>query len=110
MADLVKNVLSQYGYQVLVARDGEEAIDLYHQHKQTIDVVLLDIGLPKIAGWDVIRKMKEEDPNINLVVASGYIEPELKSEMYQAGVNDFIYKPYVLHQVIEKLQAAIQKP
>ena len=68
------------------------------------------IGLPKIAGWDVILKMKEENPEVKVVVASGYIEPELKSEMYRAGVKDFVYKPYTLDHVVETLQTLIENP
>jgi two-component system, cell cycle sensor histidine kinase and response regulator CckA len=110
MVHLLRKVLSRHGYQALVALDGEEAIDLYHRHKLEIDVVLLDLGLPKIAGWDVILKMKEENPGVKVVVASGYIEPELKSEMYRAGVKDFVYKPYTIDHVVETLQTLIENP
>jgi signal transduction histidine kinase/ActR/RegA family two-component response regulator len=110
MADLVTNALSRSGFEVLLARDGEEAIDLYRSHKHEIDLVVLDIGLPKIAGWDVIRKIKEENKSQNLIVASGHIEPELKSEMYRAGVRDFIYKPYVIDRLVDRIQAAIASP
>jgi DNA-binding response OmpR family regulator len=110
MADLIRKLLSRSGFEVLLARDGEEAIDLYRRHKHEIDLVLLDLGLPKIAGWDVIRKMKQENSNLNLIVASGYIEPELKSEMSYAGVREFIYKPYRIDQLVERLRAAVETP
>jgi len=52
--------------------------------------------------------MKEENPEVKVVVASGYIEPELKYEMYRAGVKDFVYKPYTLDHVVETLQTLIE--
>jgi two-component system cell cycle sensor histidine kinase/response regulator CckA len=110
MARLLEKILTEHGYQVLVARDGEEAVELYNHHGQEVDVVLLDIGLPKMAGWDVVAKIREKNPNVNVVVASGYIEPAVKSKMYQLGVKDFIYKPYIPEHIVDALQALIDKP
>jgi two-component system, cell cycle sensor histidine kinase and response regulator CckA len=110
MVLLLKRTLSNHGYHVLAALDGEEAIDIYRRHKDEIDVVLLDIGLPKVAGWEVILKLKEENPNVNVVVASGYIDPAFKAKMHQVGVNDFIPKPYTPDTIIEALQAILEKP
>jgi two-component system cell cycle sensor histidine kinase/response regulator CckA len=110
MARLLEKILQDQGHHVLLARDGEQAVDLYNHHKQEVDVVLLDIGLPKLAGWDVVCKIRERNPNVNVVVASGYIEPAVKSKMYQLGVKEFIYKPYAPDHVVETLQAFIDKP
>ena len=109
MVQLLKRALSQRGYQVLVAADGAVAIDLFSRHSHEIDAVLLDVGLPKIAGWDVIRRLKEIDPGVSVVVASGYIEPELKSKMFEAGVKAVVHKPYAVANIIETLQDVIAK-
>ena len=69
--------------------------------------MLLDIGLPKIAGWEVILRMKEENPNIKVIVTSGYIEPDLKSKMQHAGVQGFIEKPYNPADVVQMLCASL---
>lgn len=104
MIYLLRKALLRNGYDVLVALDGEQAIDLYHHRRQDIDAVLLDIGLPKIGGWDVILRMKEENQNVKVIVASGYIEPDLKSKMHQAGVHGFIEKPYNPGDVVRMLR------
>jgi PAS domain S-box-containing protein len=109
MVLLLTRTLSNHGYHVLAALDGEEAIDVYRRHKNDIDIVLLDIGLPKVAGWDVILKLKEENPNVNIVVASGYIDPAFKAKMHHVGVNDFIPKPYTPDTILEALQAILEK-
>jgi PAS domain S-box-containing protein len=108
MARLLNQSLSKRGYTVLIAADGEEAIELYHRAKESIDIVLLDIGLPKIAGWDVIRRLKDENPDIRIVVTSGYIEPELKTKMLAAGVKAVVYKPYTITAIAEMLQAILE--
>jgi two-component system cell cycle sensor histidine kinase/response regulator CckA len=109
MVLLLRKTFSKRGYNVLVALDGEEALNLFHRHQQEIDVVLLDIGLPKKAGWDVILKMKEENPLVSVVVSSGYIDPEFRIKMHQAGVKDFIDKPYTPDAVVETLESVLEK-
>jgi signal transduction histidine kinase/ActR/RegA family two-component response regulator len=107
---LLRKALLRNQYHVLVASDGAQAIDLYHRRKQDIGVVLLDIGLPKIAGLDVILKMKEENPNVKVIVASGYIDPGFKSKMQRAGVQGFIEKPYNPDDVVRMLCASLESP
>ena len=103
MVLLLKKTLSEHGYNVLAALDGEEAVDVYQRHKHEIDAVLLDIGLPKLAGWDVLLKLKEENPDVHVLVASGYIDPEFKNKMRQAGVSEFISKPYMVETILAAL-------
>jgi CheY-like chemotaxis protein len=108
MRRLLEKIISKQGTPVLLAADGEEAIEMYRTHKQEISVVLLDLGLPKISGLEVFNHMKEENPDVRVVVASGYLEPEVKSKMHVAGVKHFIEKPYMLDKVIATLQSLIQ--
>jgi len=103
MIYLLRKALLRNGCDVLIASDGEQAIDLYHHRQQDIDAVLLDIGLPKISGWEVILRMKKENPNIKVIVTSGYIEPDLKSKMQHAGVGGFVEKPYNPNVVVQML-------
>jgi two-component system, cell cycle sensor histidine kinase and response regulator CckA len=105
MVLLLKKTLEQNGYTVLVALDGEQALNLFDLHKEEIDIVMLDIGLPKKDGGDVVLKMKEEKPDLKVVVSSGYIDPESKAKMYRAGVRDFIEKPYRPAEIVEMLEA-----
>ena len=103
MVYLLRKALLRKQCGVFVALDGEQAMDLYHRYKQDISVVLLDIGLPKLSGWDIIVRMKEENPNIKVFVTSGYLEPDLKSKMERAGVQRFIEKPYSPDDVVQML-------
>ena len=109
MLRLLEKVFSRHGYQVLVASDGEQAIEVYRSYKLKIDVVLLDVGLPKTPGWHVLLKMKEENPNVTVVIASGYLEPKMKAEMSCAGIKHFISKPYMLDEVVETVQSLFEK-
>lgn len=110
MVLLLKKTLSKHDYTVLVALDGEEALNLFDLHKEEIDIVLLDIGLPKKDGGDVVLKMKEQRPDVKVVVSSGYIDPESKVKMHRAGVRDFIEKPYTPADIVEILEAVSENP
>jgi signal transduction histidine kinase/integral membrane sensor domain MASE1/CheY-like chemotaxis protein len=107
MVLLLTNALVKAGYQSIIAMDGEEAIDLYRQNRDKIDIVLMDLGLPKVTGADVIRLMKKQDPNIKVIVTTGYLEPELKSELLGTGVKDYIHKPYSVDTVVKTVQSAL---
>jgi signal transduction histidine kinase/ActR/RegA family two-component response regulator len=109
MLHLLEKILSKHGYKVLKASDGETAIRTYQRHKEKIDVVLLDVDLPKMAGRDVLLKVKNENPNVKIVVVSGYLEPELKSEIDRAGVKNFLQKPYLPNEVIKIFQSVIER-
>lgn len=108
MVQLLKKVLPQAGYQILAATDGEQAIDLYQHHKDDIDIVLVDLGLPKASGSEVIRVLKEQNPLVTIIVATGYLEPELKSDLLRAGVKDYVQKPYRINDVLEKLSSIME--
>ena len=103
MRRLLERILSSENTSVLLAADGQEALDIYRDHKGEINVVLLDLGLPKISGWEVFNNLKQENPDVCIVVASGYMEPDVKSKMHDAGVEHFIEKPYKLDQLVETL-------
>ena len=109
MVLLLRKTFAKHGYNVLVALDGDEALNLFQEHKQKIDVVLLDIGLPKKAGWEVILTMKEENPQVSIVVSSGYIDPATKIKMYKAGIKNFVDKPYLPETVVEILDAVVRQ-
>jgi DNA-binding response OmpR family regulator len=104
---LLETVLPQAGFRVFTAKDGEEAVDVHRRRGAEIDVVLLDLGLPKLTGLDVIPRLKEHKPDVNIIIATGYLEPRLKEELLRAGVKDCINKPYLVKDVIERLGAVI---
>jgi two-component system, cell cycle sensor histidine kinase and response regulator CckA len=108
MRRLLERILSRYDTSVLLAADGQEALDIYREHKGEINVVLLDLGLPKISGWEVFNNLIRENPDVCIVVASGYMEPDVKSRMHNAGVEHFIDKPYKLDQLLETLYGVME--
>jgi signal transduction histidine kinase/ActR/RegA family two-component response regulator len=104
MLHLLRNLLAERGYRVLTAVDGEEATARYRRSAEDIDVVLLDLDLPKISGAEVLRKIRAKNPGARVVVTSGYLEPELKAALAREGVSRFIHKPYLPQEIIAALE------
>jgi two-component system cell cycle sensor histidine kinase/response regulator CckA len=107
MRRLLEMILCTDDTSVLLAADGEEAVDIYRDHKGEISVVLLDLGLPKLSGWEVFKNLKQQNPDVCVIVASGYLDPDVKSRMHDAGVANFIEKPYNLDELMATLHRVI---
>ncbi|HEX7230973.1 MAG TPA: ATP-binding protein [Candidatus Binatia bacterium] len=106
--NVMSKVLLRQGYKIFKASDGQMALQVFEQHKESIDAVLLDLGLPKITGRDVLRKMKDAKPSVSIVIASGFFEAELEAEIGKAGVAAFLQKPYRPDDVVRTLDSVLR--
>jgi len=108
MRRLLERVFSRCGYRILAADTGQSALDIYQQHEDEIDVVLLDMGLPQVSGREVLKKIKQQTPGAKIVVTSGHIDPELKSEIVSAQAR-LLHKPYTPNEVLDAVQSMIDQ-
>lgn len=100
-------LLKGYGYNIIVARDGFEAIDIFKKHRNEIDLIILDIGLPKLSGWDALAQIKMDAGELKVIVSSGYLDPKLKFEKLGEGVSEYIQKPYDPHQILQSIRRVL---
>jgi two-component system, cell cycle sensor histidine kinase and response regulator CckA len=96
--------LNSAGYKTLTARDGVEAIDIYKKQQKSIDLVLSDLGLPKLSGDQVFNELKEITPNVKVIIATGYIEVETKSHLLNLGVKNILQKPLKLTELLKSVR------
>jgi CheY-like chemotaxis protein len=108
LLELIQSVLESKGYNVLTARDGVAAVEVYKQKKDEIDLVLADLGLPKLGGWEACRQMKAINPKVRVVIASGYLDPSAEQEMIDGGVEAFVNKPYLGGELTEKIRRLLE--
>ncbi|MCP4724393.1 MAG: response regulator, partial [bacterium] len=87
-------MLNELGYKVLFAVDGKDAIEKYKKHSGEIDIVLLDMIMPKKAGSETFLELKEIDPDIKVILSSGYSVDKKTTAMINDGVMGFLQKPY----------------
>jgi two-component system cell cycle sensor histidine kinase/response regulator CckA len=107
LLDLVKGMLENKGYSVLTALDGMQAIDIYAKRKDEVDIVLTDLGLPKIDGWEAFQRMKEINPDVKVIFASGYIDQTLRTNLMNAGAKDLVQKPYMPDEILNRVRELI---
>jgi nitrogen-specific signal transduction histidine kinase/ActR/RegA family two-component response regulator len=88
------SLLHVQGYRVIPASDGYEAVEIYRDRHDDIALVITDLGLPKLNGWDAFLRMKEINPNVRTIISTGYMDPKMKEEKTEPGIVDFIQKPY----------------
>ena len=107
LRELGVSMLQSEGFRVLAAKDGVEAVALFESHSDEIGLVVCDLGLPRLGGREAFLKMKESKPGVRAIVASGYLEPAIRSEMLKAGVIDTIQKPYDFNDLLAKIRSII---
>jgi len=94
IAESTALILETLGYSVTVARNGEEAIQKFLELQEQIDLLLLDMNMPQKSGKDIFEELKSLNPNLKVVLASGYFAGEEVEEMIQHGLNAIVKKPY----------------
>ena len=94
LRNVIKLMLEGNGIKVLTAVDGVEAVEVFTENKDKIGVVLSDLGLPRLGGWDASLKMREINPQVKLILASGYYNAQMETQILQSGANYFVTKPY----------------
>ena len=107
LRDLLRLILEENGMKVLEAVDGVEAVEIFTAHQEEIAVVLSDIGLPRLGGWEAFLKMREINPEVKGILASGFFNPDVREEIIKSGAMDFISKPYNSAQIIRIVREAI---
>ena len=107
LRELGVSILESEGFRVIAAKDGVEAVALFETHCDEIGLVVCDLGLPRLGGREAFLKMKESRPGVRAIVASGYLEPTIRSEMLKAGVIDTIQKPYDFNDLLAKIRSII---
>jgi len=89
-----QRILESFGYDVLTASNGREALELYRRESQKIDLVLLDMIMPLLNGRDCFIELRAISPALPVLLASGYFNPEEIQALKQEGLSGFISKPY----------------
>lgn len=107
MRQTAKAVLEECGYEVILAKDGEEGVKVFKERNGEIQAVLLDMVMPKMSGKETFIEMKEFDPDLKVLLTSGFKQDERVEDVLKLGVNDFIQKPYTLEKLARKIKEIV---
>ncbi|MCF6334706.1 MAG: response regulator [Spirochaetales bacterium] len=90
----VTEMLTELGYDVLLAKNGEEAVTIFQEEYSKIDLIIIDMIMPEMNGSETFYRMKAIDPNCRVVIASGYTGEENIDKLMADGLSGFINKPF----------------
>jgi two-component system, cell cycle sensor histidine kinase and response regulator CckA len=104
-----RDILERWGYRAMVADNGREAIEIYSEYKERIQLVLLDVILPDLSGDQVFFSLREIKPDVLVIAASGYNVNQQIAKLLNYGCADFIQKPFQSRALSSKVRAALDR-
>jgi CheY-like chemotaxis protein len=107
--DVGVQFLEKLGYTTLEARGGKEAIRIYQDNKDSIDMIILDMIMPDLGGSEVYDKIKAIDPEVKVLLSSGYSVEGEATEILNKGCNGFIQKPFNIKRLSRKIREVLDK-
>jgi signal transduction histidine kinase/CheY-like chemotaxis protein len=107
--DIATSILEEFGFEVLLARDGEEALELFKERADKISLVLLDLSMPGMGGIETFRHLKQHWADVKVILSSGYTEEDAISSFTGQGLADFIQKPYRPEELISKVRKVLEQ-
>ncbi len=108
MRKLLKDFLTVKGYQTLEAEDGEKAIEIYEENKNKIKLILLDVMMPKLDGWSVLRKIRQ-DSKIPVIMLTARGEEQDELFGFELGVDEYISKPFSPKILVARVEAILKR-
>ena len=105
--NLFKIRLENHGYNVLTARDGREAIDVFYNN--SVDLIIMDIMMPRLNGYDVIDTIRSDNYNTPVIMVSAKGELDDKREGFSVGADDYMVKPIEFDELLLRIQALVRR-
>lgn len=105
---LAATLLQKNGFRVLLAEDGQEAVEMFERERDQIDLVILDLMMPRLSGQDAFHRLREMDPSVGVIFASGFSDVQLEEADRSAALG-FLDKPYREADMMHAVQAAFER-
>ena len=105
--DFLIEALQKLGYSVLLAENGLDAVEIYENNPGQIDLVLLDMIMPKQGGHTTFHKLKEIDPNVSVLLSSGFVSMEDVDDLLKSGAAGFLPKPHRIREMAAKIRSIL---
>ena len=108
MRKLIKDFLSQKDYKVIEAEDGEKAIQTYEEKRDKIDLILLDVMMPKLDGWSVLRQIRQKS-NVPVIMLTARGEEQDELFGFELGADEYISKPFSPKILVARVEALLNR-
>ena len=104
-----QELLEALGYRVLTAKDGKEAVGVYKKNRDEIDIVLLDMVMPNMDGGEAYDRMRDINPDIKVLLSSGYSLDSQATQILERGCNGFIQKPFTMRELSQGMRKVLNR-
>ena len=105
--DFLIEALQELGYSVLLAENGVDAVEIYRENPGVVDLVLLDMIMPKCGGHETFYKIRELDPQAKILLSSGYVSENEIQDLLRQGACGFLSKPHRIAVVAQTIRDAL---
>ena len=109
MRKLIKDFLTNKGYHILEAEDGEKALEIYQENKSKIMLILLDVMMPKLDGWSVLRQIRQENKELPIIMLTARGEEQDELFGFELGVDEYISKPFSPKILVARVEAILKR-
>lgn len=109
LRSLAQRALERFGYRVLLAADGIEAVRVFKEHAQEIDLVVLDLSMPRKGGEDAFQEMRAVREDMKILLCCGYNEAIAQTKIAGKNIVAFLPKPFGIDTLVQTVQSALQK-
>jgi PAS domain S-box-containing protein len=108
--DIIEAMLRELGYQIITRANGEAAVEFYKDNWRSVDLVIIDLVMPKMGGRDTFSAMKKINPSVKALLCSGYSVNGEAQSILDDGALAFIQKPFTMKDISEKVAGALKAP
>jgi len=108
--ELALNALQKYGYVVYPVSGGQQAEEAYLKEAGNFDLIFSDVVLPDANGYELVRSMTRDDPDIPIILSSGYTDEQIRKTIGKDNKIRFIQKPYSVNTLLETVEQSLRKP
>lgn len=105
---LLRDFFTAKGYQILEAEDGEKAIEVFEENRNKIKLILLDVMMPKLDGWSVLRKIRQES-NLPVIMLTARGEEQDELFGFELGVDEYISKPFSPKILVARVESILKR-
>ena len=109
MRKLIKDFLAQKKFNILEAENGEKALKVYNENKDKINLILLDVMMPKLDGWSVLRQIRQENTQLPIVMLTARSEEQDELFGFELGVDEYITKPFSPKILVARVEAILKR-
>jgi DNA-binding response OmpR family regulator len=109
MRKLIKDFLVKKDYEILEAEDGEKALSVYKENKNKIKLILLDVMMPKLDGWSVLRQIRSDNKSLPIVMLTARAEEQDELFGFELGVDEYISKPFSPKILVARVEAILKR-